>query len=92
MEDFLRHLPIWVVVFALTWLMRAMVANLRPLAQLLICAPIGVLAGIGFICMFEPQRKMAIHLLETVRELKRTNGRNIRTNLTAIKVAASMSL
>jgi O-antigen/teichoic acid export membrane protein len=72
---FFRHLPIWVVVFALTRLMLAMVANLAPLAQLLICAPIGVLAGIGFICMFEPQRKMAVHLLETVRELKRTNGR-----------------
>jgi hypothetical protein len=25
--------------------------------------------------MFEPQRKMAVHLLEIVRELKRTNGR-----------------
>ena len=72
---FFRHLPIWVVVFALTRLMLAMVANLAPLAQLLICAPIGVLAGIGFICMFEPQRKMAVHLLDTVRELKRTNGR-----------------
>ena len=72
---FFRHLPIWVVVFSLTRLMLAMVANLAPLAQLLICAPIGVLAGIGFICMFEPQRKMAVHLLEIVRELKRTNGR-----------------
>src|SRR6059058_470482 len=71
---FFRHLPIWVVVFGLTRLMLAMVANLAPLAQLLICAPIRVLAGIGFICMFEPQRKMAVHLLDTVRELKRTNG------------------
>jgi hypothetical protein len=25
--------------------------------------------------MFEPQRKVAVHLLETVQELKRTNGR-----------------
>jgi len=72
---FFRHLPIWVVVFSLTRLMLAMVANLAPLAQLLICAPIGVLAGIGFTCMFEPQRKVAVHLLETVQELKRTNGR-----------------
>jgi len=55
--------------------MLAMVANLTPLAQLLICAPIGVLAGIGFTCMFEPQLKVAVHLLETVQELKRTNGR-----------------
>jgi len=28
---FLRHLPLWVVMFVATWLMRAMVADLRPL-------------------------------------------------------------
>ena len=66
---FLRHLPLWVVMLVTTWLMRAMVANLHPMTQLLICAPVGVLTGILFICIFQPQRKVAIHLLETVREL-----------------------
>ena len=75
---FFRHLPVWVVVFSLTRLMLAMVANLAPLAQLLVCAPIGVLAGIGFICMFEPQRKIVVHLLETAHELKRTDGRKFK--------------
>ena len=46
---FLRHLPLWVVMFVATWLMRAMVADLHPLTQLLICAPVGVLTGIVFI-------------------------------------------
>jgi polysaccharide transporter, PST family len=71
----LRHLPLWVVMFIATWLMRSMVAGSQPLIQLLVCAPIGVLAGIGFICMLQPQRKIAVHLLETVQELKRTDGR-----------------
>ena len=68
---FLRHLPLWGIMLFATWLMRAMVADLRPLTQLLICAPVGLLTGVAFICMFQPQRRVAIHLLETVRELSR---------------------
>jgi PST family polysaccharide transporter len=68
---FLRHLPLWGIMLFATWLMRVMVADLRPLTQLLICAPVGLLTGVAFICMFQPQRRVAIHLLETVRELSR---------------------
>jgi len=70
----LRHLPLWVVMFVVTWLMRTTVADLRPLTQLLICAPIGVVTGSAFILMFPPQRKIAVHLLETVQKLRRTDG------------------
>jgi len=68
---FFRHLPIWVVVFSITWLMLMLAANLAPLAQLLVCVPVGVLAGAAFICTFRPQRQVVIHLLETLRELKK---------------------
>ena len=68
---FLRHLPVWVVVFVVTWLTRGTVADFHPLTQLFICAPIGVLVGIVFICMFQSQRKVVIHTLETVREVKK---------------------
>jgi O-antigen/teichoic acid export membrane protein len=67
----LRHLPLWVVMFVTTSLMCAMVADLHPLTQLLICAPVGVLAGIVFIWMFKPQRDIAIYVLEIVRELNK---------------------
>ena len=70
---FFRQLPLWVAVFATTWLIRSAVTHLHPLTQSLICAPIGVLAGVAFICLFEPQRRIAICLLETIREL--TNKR-----------------
>ncbi len=68
---FLRHLPLWVVMFVATWLTRVTIADWHPLAQLLICAPVGALTGIAFICMFQPQRRVATHLLDTVRELKK---------------------
>jgi O-antigen/teichoic acid export membrane protein len=68
---FFRHLPIWVVVFSVTWLTLMLTANLAHLAQLLVCVPVGILAGAAFICTFRPQRQVAIHLLETLRELKK---------------------
>ena len=67
---FLRHLPLWIVVLVATGLMRTTVTNLRPLIQLLICAPIGVLTGIAFISLVKSQRRVAVHLFETVREFK----------------------
>jgi PST family polysaccharide transporter len=76
---FLAQLPLWILILVATWLMRTAVADLRPLTQLLICAPVGVLTGIAFILLLKPQRKVAIHLLETVREFKtRTGERNNR--------------
>jgi PST family polysaccharide transporter len=73
----LRHLPLWVVMLVTTWLIHGTVAALPALTQLLICAPVGILTGIAFVCMFPVQRKVAIHLLETLREFKtRTGERN----------------
>jgi O-antigen/teichoic acid export membrane protein len=65
-----RHLPVWIVVFFVTWLTRTLVVNLSPLAQLLVCIPVGVLTGSVFILSFRPQRQVAIHLLDTLREIK----------------------
>jgi len=67
-----RHLPVWVVVFLITWLTRAFVANLAPLVQLLIAGSVGVLAGAAFICSFGPERKVASDLLQTLRQLKKS--------------------
>jgi PST family polysaccharide transporter len=68
---FLRHLPVWIVVFFITSLARILVANQAPLVQLFICGPVGLLAGAAFIYSFSPQRQVATHLLETLRELKK---------------------
>jgi hypothetical protein len=48
-----------------------LVASLVPLVQLLICVPAGMLAAAASVYTFGPQRRVAIHLLETLRELKK---------------------
>ena len=67
----LRHLPLWVVMFVATWLMRATVAHFHPLTQLFICAPFGLLVGLAAVCLSPVQRKVAMRMLDTVRELKK---------------------
>lgn len=66
----LRHFPVWVVIFVTTFLMRGMLAGCHPITQLVVCLPVGILAGLGFICISEPQREVAVHVIETVKELK----------------------
>jgi PST family polysaccharide transporter len=68
---FFRHLPAWVIVFFVTWSTLTLVVSLTPLAQLLVCVPVGLLAGAAFICSFSSQRQVAINLFRTLRELKK---------------------
>jgi hypothetical protein len=66
-----RYLPIWIVIFFVTWLTLILAVSLSPLAQPLVCAPVGVIVGGALICSFRRQRQLVIHLLETLRELKK---------------------
>jgi O-antigen/teichoic acid export membrane protein len=68
---FFRHLPVWIVVFSITWLTLISLARFTPLIQLLICLPVGLLAGCVFVYSFKPQREVVIYLLKTLGELKK---------------------
>lgn len=68
---FLRHLPIWVVVCAATYAPSALVSKLTPLEQLLLCAPVGLIAGGAFIWLVAPARRVALSALSVAREFKR---------------------
>jgi len=68
---FFRHLPVWIITFFVTWLARILVASLGPLPQVLICAPVGFIFGAAFIYSFGPQRQVAMHVLQALRELKK---------------------
>jgi hypothetical protein len=68
---FFRHLPVWIVVFFVTWLTHILAVSLSPLAQLLVCTPVGLGAGAAFICIFSPQRHVAMHLFDALRDLKK---------------------
>ena len=68
--EFFRYLPLWIVVCGATWLMRLLFANSLPLVQLLICAPVGLIAGVILICIVAPMRRVALSLVDILRDLK----------------------
>jgi PST family polysaccharide transporter len=68
---FFRHLPVWIVVFFATSAALIPCARFAPLIQLLISVPAGLLAVSVFVYSFKPQRQVAIHLVDTLRELKK---------------------
>jgi O-antigen/teichoic acid export membrane protein len=72
---FFEHLPLWVIVFAVTWTTRWFVAAAPSWMQLLICLPVGATIGAAFICVSGPQRRVAIYLWQSLREFR--NKRHI---------------
>ncbi len=60
---FLKHLPLWGVVFGVTFAMRFVVRDMNPLMQLLICTPAGLLAGTAVIFSLSYTRQTAFQIL-----------------------------
>jgi PST family polysaccharide transporter len=69
-----RYLPLWIVVCGVTWLLRLLVMSSAPLVQLLVCAPVGLLAGAILICLVPSMRRVAFSLLDILLELKSRIG------------------
>ena len=67
---FFWHLPLWIFVFAVTSGTRWFVAGAPSWMQLLICVPVGGIAGAAFICVSAPQRRVAIYLWQSLREFR----------------------
>jgi len=65
-----RYLPLWAVVCGTTYSMRLLFANSKPLVQLAVCAPVGLLAGLILIWVLTPMRRTALGLVDILRELK----------------------
>jgi PST family polysaccharide transporter len=68
---FFRHLPVWIVVFSVTWLTLIPLIRFAPLIQLLICLPVGLFAGSVFVYWVRPQREVVSYVLKALRELKK---------------------
>jgi O-antigen/teichoic acid export membrane protein len=73
-----RYLPLWAVVCGTTCSMRLLVANSAPLVQLVICAPVGLIAGVILICILTPMRRTALSLVDILQELK---SRRVSSNI-----------
>ncbi|HEX3625635.1 MAG TPA: lipopolysaccharide biosynthesis protein, partial [Verrucomicrobiae bacterium] len=67
-----KHLPIWGVVTLTAWLALNAVPNFSSLAQLAICIPTSFLAGIAFIFVYAPSRRIAGQIFFLMRELKQS--------------------
>jgi len=67
----LPHIPLLGVVSGATYLMRSLVAESGPLAQLLICVPFGLLAAVVFVALFAPTRRTATNLLDTLAAIQK---------------------
>jgi len=67
---FLKHLPVWGVVTSVAWLILAAVPNVSPLGQLAICIPASFAAGVAFIVIYSPSRRIAGGLFSTLRQIR----------------------
>jgi O-antigen/teichoic acid export membrane protein len=67
---FFTHLPVWVVIFIVTAFARTLVLHRGPVAQVLICVPIGLSAGFVFAIVYGPTRRLALKLLNSVRSIR----------------------
>ncbi len=61
-----RNLPLFVVMGAVTLGACFMTRQFSPLMQLLICVPIGMLAGVGTIFAIRSQREIAQHVFSSI--------------------------
>jgi PST family polysaccharide transporter len=68
---FLRYVPLWAVVCGVSFSMYLFVAGLRPIVQLIISAPTGLLAGAILISASANLRRTALGVVNIVRQLKR---------------------
>ena len=66
----LRHLPVWGVVGGTAWLARSFVVDANPWLQLAVCSPVALLAGVAYIAVSAPSRRVAINLFSIIRDLK----------------------
>ncbi|HEV2454848.1 MAG TPA: lipopolysaccharide biosynthesis protein, partial [Verrucomicrobiae bacterium] len=67
---FVKHLPVWGAVTLTAWLALKAVPNFSSLAQLAICIPLSLLAGLAFIFVYSPSRRVGASLFSILRELK----------------------
>jgi len=65
-----RYLPLWIVVCGVTWLVHLLLMNSPCLVQLVVCAPVGLLAGAILIYLVPSMRRVASSLVDILLELK----------------------
>ena len=65
-----RYLPLWAVAGGTTYLMLQLFPGRTPLMQIILCAPVGLLAGGLMILAIPAMRRVALELIVMLQELK----------------------
>jgi PST family polysaccharide transporter len=66
-KGFFSHLLCWTVIFVTTIVARGMVSHSAPVVQLLVCAPLGIIAGAVVVFATARSRATALYLWATLR-------------------------
>jgi O-antigen/teichoic acid export membrane protein len=64
---FLTHLPCWITVFGATFLTYKAAANARPVVQLLVCCPVGILVGAALMLLFPHPRQSVFFIARKIK-------------------------
>ncbi len=67
---FLEHLPIWLVVFAVTKVTCVGVSHSAPLTQVVVSGAAGSVAGLAFTLLFPPTRRTALMMFNLLKGIR----------------------
>jgi PST family polysaccharide transporter len=70
---FLPYVPLWAVVFGATYSIQLLFTRSNPIVQLIVCAPVGLLAGALLVFASAPLRRTALQVVKVARQFKRAD-------------------
>ena len=82
----LRYVPVWAVVWGATYLMRLLLVKWPPLAQVLLCAPVGLIGGLIIIFALAPLRRTALELFDILKELVLRRACSNKANQASVSI------
>jgi PST family polysaccharide transporter len=71
----LWHLPVWGIVCSVAWLVRQRTLGEAAWIQLLAAGSAGLIAGLGFVCIWPRSRRVALNVIDMVREALKSRSK-----------------
>jgi PST family polysaccharide transporter len=71
----LWHLPVWGIVCGVAWLVRQRTLGEAAWIQLLAAGSAGLIAGLGFVCIWPRSRRVALNVIDIVRQALKSGSK-----------------
>jgi PST family polysaccharide transporter len=68
---YVRYLPLWFVVWSVTCFLRTTMLNANPYKQVLLCGPVGFIAGAAFLWIIPSYRERVMELFAAVAQFRK---------------------